>query len=322
MRGLVDVEEPGRYRFTHALVRDAIYDGVRAPARARAHAERGARARGPLRRALARPRRRARRALPTGRRRPRPLGLVLRPPRRRGGGRPLGARRGPPAVPRGRRPAGARPDRGRRRSARRYTSASAAPCSGPAGRSRPGRCSLRPRSRPCAGTMSGGGPGCCWRSPPKRLGVADPGHVDDDADRACGRAVLDAGRRPGTAARARAEVPWPSSTSTQPAARAGHALADRRIAVARPHDRGRHAPAACSWLAASALLRPDLLPRRAALDDELVELASRAGDGPPSPWRSPSGPLSGPSTAASTRPTPTCCGPASSPSGTPSRRCC
>ena len=39
MRGLVDVEEPGRYRFTHALVRDAIYDGVAAPARARAHAE-------------------------------------------------------------------------------------------------------------------------------------------------------------------------------------------------------------------------------------------------------------------------------------------
>ena len=38
MRGLVDVEEPGRYRFTHALVRDAIYDGLAAPARARAHA--------------------------------------------------------------------------------------------------------------------------------------------------------------------------------------------------------------------------------------------------------------------------------------------
>ena len=39
MLGLVEVGEPGRYRFTHALVRDAVYEGLAAPARARAHAD-------------------------------------------------------------------------------------------------------------------------------------------------------------------------------------------------------------------------------------------------------------------------------------------
>ncbi|GAA0794230.1 BTAD domain-containing putative transcriptional regulator [Spirilliplanes yamanashiensis] len=39
MLGLVDELEPGRFRFSHALVRDAIYHGLPAPTRARAHAE-------------------------------------------------------------------------------------------------------------------------------------------------------------------------------------------------------------------------------------------------------------------------------------------
>lgn len=39
MLGLIDELEPGRCRFSHALVRDAIYDGLPAPTRARAHAE-------------------------------------------------------------------------------------------------------------------------------------------------------------------------------------------------------------------------------------------------------------------------------------------
>ena len=39
MLGLVEVGEPGRYRFSHALVRDAVYEGLAAPARARAHAD-------------------------------------------------------------------------------------------------------------------------------------------------------------------------------------------------------------------------------------------------------------------------------------------
>ncbi|MGY1618755.1 BTAD domain-containing putative transcriptional regulator [Geodermatophilus sp. SYSU D00691] len=37
--GLVEESDPGRYRFTHALVRDAVYETLRAPARARAHAQ-------------------------------------------------------------------------------------------------------------------------------------------------------------------------------------------------------------------------------------------------------------------------------------------
>jgi tetratricopeptide (TPR) repeat protein len=37
--GLVDEEAPGRYRFTHALVRDALHESIPAPARARRHAE-------------------------------------------------------------------------------------------------------------------------------------------------------------------------------------------------------------------------------------------------------------------------------------------
>ena len=37
--GLVDEAGPGRYRFTHALVRDAVYESMPAPARARRHAE-------------------------------------------------------------------------------------------------------------------------------------------------------------------------------------------------------------------------------------------------------------------------------------------
>ena len=36
--GLVDVQTPGRYRFTHALVRDAVYETLPAPARTRTHA--------------------------------------------------------------------------------------------------------------------------------------------------------------------------------------------------------------------------------------------------------------------------------------------
>ncbi|MGY4767165.1 BTAD domain-containing putative transcriptional regulator [Kribbella sp. CWNU-51] len=36
--GLLEEETPSRYRFTHALVRDAIYRGLPAPARSRAHA--------------------------------------------------------------------------------------------------------------------------------------------------------------------------------------------------------------------------------------------------------------------------------------------
>ncbi|GIF01069.1 AfsR/SARP family transcriptional regulator [Paractinoplanes rishiriensis] len=39
MLGLIDELEPGRCRFSHALVRDAVYDGLPAPRRARAHAE-------------------------------------------------------------------------------------------------------------------------------------------------------------------------------------------------------------------------------------------------------------------------------------------
>jgi DNA-binding SARP family transcriptional activator/tetratricopeptide (TPR) repeat protein len=39
MLGLVEVGEPGRYRFSHVLVRDAVYEGLAAPARARAHAD-------------------------------------------------------------------------------------------------------------------------------------------------------------------------------------------------------------------------------------------------------------------------------------------
>ena len=37
--GLVDEAGPGRYRFAHALVRDAVYESISAPARARRHAE-------------------------------------------------------------------------------------------------------------------------------------------------------------------------------------------------------------------------------------------------------------------------------------------
>jgi len=37
--GLVDEEAPGRFRFTHALVRDAVYESLSAPARSRRHAE-------------------------------------------------------------------------------------------------------------------------------------------------------------------------------------------------------------------------------------------------------------------------------------------
>ncbi|WP_156996804.1 BTAD domain-containing putative transcriptional regulator [Knoellia aerolata] len=37
--GLVDAEGPGRFRFTHALVRDAVYESVAAPARSRLHAQ-------------------------------------------------------------------------------------------------------------------------------------------------------------------------------------------------------------------------------------------------------------------------------------------
>ncbi|MGY1741661.1 MULTISPECIES: BTAD domain-containing putative transcriptional regulator [unclassified Blastococcus] len=37
--GLVEEEGPGRYRFPHALVRDAVYEALSAPARARAHAD-------------------------------------------------------------------------------------------------------------------------------------------------------------------------------------------------------------------------------------------------------------------------------------------
>ena len=37
--GLVEEEGPGRYRFPHALVRDAVYEALPAPARARAHAD-------------------------------------------------------------------------------------------------------------------------------------------------------------------------------------------------------------------------------------------------------------------------------------------
>ena len=40
--GLVDEERPGRYRFTHALVRDALHETMSSPARARAHAAVGA----------------------------------------------------------------------------------------------------------------------------------------------------------------------------------------------------------------------------------------------------------------------------------------
>ena len=36
--GLVEAEDVGRYRFTHALVRDALYAMVPPPTRARAHA--------------------------------------------------------------------------------------------------------------------------------------------------------------------------------------------------------------------------------------------------------------------------------------------
>ncbi|MEV6493150.1 BTAD domain-containing putative transcriptional regulator [Actinoplanes sp. NPDC051633] len=39
MLGLVAELEPGRFRFSHALVRDAIYHGLAAPTRARAHAD-------------------------------------------------------------------------------------------------------------------------------------------------------------------------------------------------------------------------------------------------------------------------------------------
>ncbi|HYG94264.1 MAG TPA: BTAD domain-containing putative transcriptional regulator [Nocardioides sp.] len=37
VRGLVEEEAPGRFRFTHALVRDALYEAVSGPQRARAH---------------------------------------------------------------------------------------------------------------------------------------------------------------------------------------------------------------------------------------------------------------------------------------------
>ncbi len=39
MLGMIEGGEPGRYRFSHALVRDAVYEGLAAPARARAHAD-------------------------------------------------------------------------------------------------------------------------------------------------------------------------------------------------------------------------------------------------------------------------------------------
>jgi DNA-binding SARP family transcriptional activator/CheY-like chemotaxis protein len=37
MLGLIDELEPGRYQFTHCLVRDAVYEGLPAPTRARTH---------------------------------------------------------------------------------------------------------------------------------------------------------------------------------------------------------------------------------------------------------------------------------------------
>ena len=123
MRGLVDVEEPGRYRFTHALVRDAIYDGVAAPARARAHADVALaledRYAGRLLDHVGELAEHYRQAGPGAR----PVGLGLRPPRRSGSRGPVGPRRGPPALPRGGRPPGRSTRPPPRRSARRSSSA-------------------------------------------------------------------------------------------------------------------------------------------------------------------------------------------------------
>ena len=281
--GLVDVQTPGRYRFTHALVRDAVYETLPAPARTRTHASVAAALEDALAGQIAEHTTElaehyrlagdayARSGWSFARR----AGETAAARSAHAEARRLFAMaadlqdRDPLTTPEEREAVQVGLGRallglGRPIDAWPAFAAAGESASAPRGRGRRRR-------------------GCCWRSPTARSGDGGSGRRSTTPRSGCGERSW---TRPGgvlsPAVRARAEAALavehlyaPGSSDTQrPAGR----LRRRPAASGGCRAAGDGCRAAAGRLGDGRV--PDLLPRRVALADELVERATRAGDEP------------------------------------------